>query len=324
MYSKSDRILLVTTASAVPNNLAVQKVGKDGKSFAIGVIHGGYINIVPIRECDMRSRYVPCIESGTRPRHVTTTVTQIKWCSVHKEQLLLVTSSLGFQVFDDMGRNCWFTHACLDSTEKAGKFARGIALIGDGTVCVGNNSGTIRVFHISEDFSEFKLVDQLPVHQKCITDLASNQHDLLASADDSGTIVLYDVGNDTRCLAAIQSFGFPCTCLQIWKSFILAAYGSGHIRMFEAKFGSILCEVSAHARWITALDLAPDKGVLLSVSEDSCAKVWGIDKEERRLVHKFSVPCDNGMLMGGRFLNSSGTEFCVTAFDSNEVFCYST
>lgn len=44
---------------------------------------------------------------------------------------------------------------------------------------------------------------------------------------------------------------------------------------------ALLVEVGAHARWITGLDLAPEQGLLLSVSEDSFAKIWQIKKSEQ-------------------------------------------
>jgi hypothetical protein len=69
----------------------------------------------------------------------------------------------------------------------------------------------------------------------------------------------------------------------MWKDFILCAYGSGHIRVFGTQTWSLICEVAAHARWITATDMALETGYFLSVSEDSFAKVWQISKEDGRV-----------------------------------------
>jgi WD40 repeat protein len=71
----------------------------------------------------------------------------------------------------------------------------------------------------------------------------------------------------------------------MWKDFILGAYGSGHIRIFGIQTLSLMCEVVAHARWITASDLAPDTGYFLSVSEDSFVKIWQISGEDGRVSH---------------------------------------
>jgi WD40 repeat protein len=73
--------------------------------------------------------------------------------------------------------------------------------------------------------------------------------------------------------------------MKMWKDFILGAYGSGHIRVFGTRTLSLMCEVAAHARWITASDIAPDTGYFLSVSEDSFVKIWEISGEDGRVSH---------------------------------------
>lgn len=71
---------------------------------------------------------------------------------------------------------------------------------------------------------------------------------------------------------------------------IIAAYGSGHIRLFSTSTSSepqLLVEVAAHARWITALDVAMDEGTVLSVSEDSFVKVWDIIETNTTVYNQF-------------------------------------
>lgn len=63
----------------------------------------------------------------------------------------------------------------------------------------------------------------------------------------------------------------------------MCAYGSGHIRVFGTQTWSLVCEVAAHARWITAIDVALETGHFLSVSEDSFARVWQISREDGRV-----------------------------------------
>lgn len=52
----------------------------------------------------------------------------------------------------------------------------------------------------------------------------------------------------------------------------------------------MLVEVAAHARWITALDLAPDSGRLLSVGEDSLVRVWQITEEQPMVEKHIRIP----------------------------------
>lgn len=65
----------------------------------------------------------------------------------------------------------------------------------------------------------------------------------------------------------------------------MAGYGSGHIRLFDLKKTSrdstqfsLLVEIAAHAKWISGLDVSLNLQYILTVSEDSFAKVWAIEK----------------------------------------------
>lgn len=53
-----------------------------------------------------------------------------------------------------------------------------------------------------------------------------------------------------------------CTCssVKLWNGVVAAGYGNGQIRLYEAATGLLRAEVNAHARWIYALDLAPETG----------------------------------------------------------------
>lgn len=42
-----------------------------------------------------------------------------------------------------------------------------------------------------------------------------------------------------------------------------------------------------------------------------------------QILHKHTAAVDNKMLVGGKFLNSYGTEFCVSSYDANDVICFS-
>ncbi len=58
-------------------------------------------------------------------------------------------------------------------------------------------------------------------------------------------------------------FSEPCTSLGLWRGLIVAAFGDGHLRVFDMENGRMYVEVAAHARWINAVDVA--KNGLVSV-----------------------------------------------------------
>jgi hypothetical protein len=62
---------------------------------------------------------------------------QVMWCAVGRQQVFVVASSLGMQIFDEDGRVCKFSHPCMDMPDTVGSFARGLALIGHDMLCVG-------------------------------------------------------------------------------------------------------------------------------------------------------------------------------------------
>lgn len=52
--------------------------------------------------------------------------------------------------------------------------------------------------------------------------------------------------------------------MAIWNDLVVGGYSSGHIRVYKMAAGKIVAEVTAHARWITALDVAPGSGTVTS------------------------------------------------------------
>lgn len=78
MYERNGTLTLVTGASAIGNNLSVQFVSQSKTALKVAVIHEGYINVIPVCSSEIKARYIPCVESGTRPRHVSTSVTQVR------------------------------------------------------------------------------------------------------------------------------------------------------------------------------------------------------------------------------------------------------
>ncbi|CAG2166385.1 unnamed protein product [Oppiella nova] len=123
------------------------------------------------------------------------------------------------------------------------------------------------------------------IHKRPITDLVSDQQNTLISSDDSGKICISSY-KDSR-LQPNSSFegynGFSCNCLALFKNYLCAGYGSGHLRVFDIQNKQIISEVSAHAKWVTAIDVAPETGLILSTSEDSFVRIWKLCEQNNSL-----------------------------------------
>jgi hypothetical protein len=81
MYERNRTLTLVTSASAIANNLSVQFVPQTKTAHTVAVIHEGYTNVIPVYSSEIRTKYIPCVESGIKPRHVSTSVTQVSLTS---------------------------------------------------------------------------------------------------------------------------------------------------------------------------------------------------------------------------------------------------
>lgn len=58
-----------------------------------------------------------------------------------------------------------------------------------------------------------------------------------------------------------------CSSVKLWKGTVVAGYGTGQIRFYEAVTGILHAEVNAHARWIYSLDIAPFSGLVSCIHQ---------------------------------------------------------
>jgi WD repeat-containing protein 54 len=65
---------------------------------------------------------------------------------------------------------------------------------------------------------------------------------------------------------------------------VVAAFGSGHLRIYEAANLALRTEVAAHSRWITGLDVAMESLLLVSCSEDSTFSDWKLSSDDKNKV----------------------------------------
>ena len=63
-------------------------------------------------------------------------------------------------------------------------------------------------------------------------------------------------------LKCIFSSRFPCSTLCLYKDFIIGGFATGHIRVFNVSSGALCIEACAHARWINAMDISVEAGLV--------------------------------------------------------------
>lgn len=179
----------------------------------------------------------------------------------------------------------WFigTPGLGDVSPVQAVFARGIASSGH-FICVGTWSGRILVFDIPAKGPNIVLSEELAGHQTSVTDIATEPaqgQDCVAdmvTADDSGLLCVWQSGPEFKLMTRIPGFGVPCPSVQLWHGIVAAGYGDGQVRLYEASTGTLHVQISAHARAICALDLAPEVGKLLSAAEDTFIHIWKLSR----------------------------------------------
>ena len=58
------------------------------------------------------------------------------------------------------------------------------------------------------------------------------------------------------------TFRYPCSSICLLNDLVIGGYGSGHIRVFNSASGVMLAEVCAHSRWINAMDISQESGLV--------------------------------------------------------------
>ncbi|KAM6345547.1 WD repeat-containing protein 54 [Podargus strigoides] len=333
MYRKEKSIPLKGSSAALYNNLSV--LCPPDRPLAFSTVHGPSLSLVSTTTdgTGFSHRQLTAKEGGMGVS--TSVLTQAAWCVLPWRVLLVLTSQKGIQMYESDGSIMVYWHA-LDVTEHPpaqAVFARGIAAAGGRFICVGTSSGLVLVFDIPPKGTNITVSEVLEQHHDAITDIAAELGQApdgagdLVTADDAGALCVWSTGEEFALLCKIPAFGCACSSVKLWNGVVAAGYGNGQIRLYEAATGLLRAEANAHARWIYALDLAPQTGKLLSGAEDSFVHVWKLsghlDTDDIEIQHCHSECVTDTQLCGARFCDPQGNSFAVTGYDLSEISRYS-
>lgn len=84
------------------------------------------------------------------------------------------------------------------------------------------------------------------------------------STQDSPSFSLYIIERNKLHLIISMAIFFrePCTSLALWKGILVAAFGNGQLCVYNVTSGKLGATVHAHARWINAIDVAMETGMV--------------------------------------------------------------
>ncbi|XP_006816432.1 WD repeat domain 54-like [Saccoglossus kowalevskii] len=309
MYNRDKSVQIKGSASCLYNNLSILSM-PDKNVTCYATVHKTVVNIANCSgdAMNIQHRQVSCKEMGTPSGN--SMILQAKFCEFPSRSMLVILSQRGIQIFEPDGSVMLFWHAfgSADCGLAGEIFARGVTSCGDSHMAVGTAKGTLLIFNIPPKGPNITMSETLTGHSYAVTDL-QNQDNIMASADDSGCIIVWKAGNPFSRLSKIAGSGSSCTSVCLFSGFVAAAYGSGHIRIFDSSRGSLLVEIC-----------------LVSASEDSFVRVWEVKKDSEsypKVEMKFSDCITDVQLCGAKFTNKNGRSFGLTGYDHNEVVCYS-
>lgn len=328
MYRKEKPLVLKSSASSLSNNLSVLVALEKGV-LNYAVVHKAVVNIISASTdgSTVNSRNIVCKEPSAAQQS-TPMIIQAKWVCLPSRTVFVLTSLKGIQMFESDGSAMIYWHALGDvnSTDisEHANFGRGITGIGENFICIGTQLGEIHVFSVPAKGTNVTQKESLVGHRYPICDLASSGNQMVSS-DEQGNIIIWSLsGSSFKQTHSINGSGFPCSTIIMWKNVIVAGFGNGQIRLYSAETGKLAAQVNAHARWVTALDVASDNGMLLSASEDSYVRVWQL-KEGNQMpeIEYVNQECvTDQQLVGVQFLHPQGKAFCTTGYDSCDLSFY--
>ncbi|KAK1174146.1 WD repeat-containing protein 54-like [Acipenser oxyrinchus oxyrinchus] len=335
MYRREKSIQIKSSASALYNNLSVLPIAEKSLTY-FTVVHCNVVNMVSASGDGLNFSHRQLQSKEGSIATSSSLIIQASWCVLPSRVLLVLTSQKGIQMYESDGSIMVYWHA-LDIPETPSAeavFARGIAAattLGH-YICVGTSSGSVLVFKIPDKGANIILSEVLEEHRDPITDIAtetSSSKEYIAdivSADDSGLLCIWKAGEDFKLLNKIPAYGCSCSSVKLWCGIVIAGYGSGQIRLYDALSGVVYAEVNAHARWIYALDIAPDSGKLLSGAEDSLVRIWKLSKSPEshtvEIEHQHTECVTDVQICGAKFCDPEGSAFAVTGYDLSEIIRY--
>ncbi|CAC5422554.1 WD repeat-containing protein 54 [Mytilus coruscus] len=325
MYRKEKPLPLKSSASSLTNNLTVF-ISPEKGSMSYAVVHKSVVNVISssLDGSTVTNRQVVCKEPSAVQQN-TPMVIQAKWISLPTRTVLVLTSLRGIQMFESDGSAMIYWHALGDpsssDTQDQTNYGRGIAGVGDSFICVGTQIGEIHVFNVPAKGTNIMLKESLVGHKHPICDLTSGPNKLISS-DEQGNIFIWSLqpNGSLKQTGSVMGKGVPCSSLVLWNDIIVGGYGDGQLRVYCAKTAKLAATVNAHARWVNAIDVAPETGRILSVSEDTFAKVWQLKEGNLpEIEYKYSESVTDLQLVGGQFIQKGGRGFCVTGYDNSDI-----
>lgn len=207
-------------------------------------------------------------------------------------------------------------------------FMKGIASASD-YIFIGGSNGVISV--LAETSSGFGLLREVKTASGSRISCLSATTQFLVAGNEVGELYTYEVNSAFDEICFFKAAGYMVTSVCAVDGAAIAAYSSGHIRLFRVSsslypgsLSELAIELSAHSRCINALALHPEKNMFASCGEDHMLYVWELtncaSQESCAINLIFHEKIDNRLLTGATFLGDG--RLAVASYDEDAILLF--
>lgn len=306
-------------AAHQPHNLIHWHESAEGQCLA--VCHKDSLQVVSL-DADLQAVRSRVVRLSDR----CCSVMQARVLTIESQVILVLINERNIQ-FHDLRRDAVLYAFVPNDGPLSGKFVENFAA----GICnmrffifIGLATGEILVISRLEDGCiGFEDIIRSP-RSSAVTDVAADDG-YVVSGDADGCLTVWEPDGQQILRMDVQfEASDPCspvTAIQTHYDMVVAAYASGHIRVYGILQRRLLTEVHAHVAWINDMScfVRGDGSFLISTgSDDSRVRIFSVHTVYPWIRHEVDHCVPNQQVVGTAFL-SGGSQVAAIGYDSCEV-----
>lgn len=249
-------------------------------------------------------------------------VMSVRFLDMAYGPLLCICSNQGTQIYTETATSLLFFHPVTVDPAQSGATMdhhQGACVVTPlQQIAVGTSKGSLVIINATGPDQLYALPESAAGSAALETaDVCFSAHaNAVVSAHKNGELRIWSLTGPPYTNSAVQQGSEAPVRIVALGSRVIVAYGLGTICLYDAVTLSVQAEITAHARWITALSIREDTAQIASVGEDTVLNVWQIDEASGRVALQYSSVVVDKLLTGVVF-NGSGAS--VVSYDSDEI-----
>jgi len=236
-----------------------------------------------------------------------------------------VSSTNGTQIYNEDVTTLLFFMPLTDNATDADilKYHQGVCVVPAlQHIAVGSSKGGIALVHAASADRYTALPPSSPTSPvSAVADLCySPTTDSVASVHNNGELIIWapNAAGSYAVASVVPDCGKAPLRVCSLGGRLAVAFGPGTIGLFDAATCEMQAEITAHARWISALTAKEDGCTFASVGEDCVLNVWQVDPASGSVTLAASSVVTDKLLTGVAFIQSGGC--AVAAYDSSDLY----